>query len=326
MNQGGYGPDGQDKWILRDSVIQFMNDCTEYMYHVSTWKKFLVWRYTVGSGALNRHLIGLNPDKNTKFWVYLTCKWWHNLLLNKKYADAQIETPMDKWENWLLYNPNQVLQLPETDPNLGEFLDNYALSLKNVILETPPVPNEFKVIKVSSKYPELPDPKNFTPTVVPQKPFNSTTLDLELNFGYFLADNTENFIFVLTIPKGSHVLYIPPLITAYPWEQEVLLPYGCSFHMEKLSEDVLKHYHKTEPFTRQIQEEPWTIGPIFDVDNGLESRRLISKKMTVMEGFYEGPLVKTNNKLSIRQLRKLAKEKGIKGYSKMTKKQLTTLF
>lgn len=335
MNNGGYGPNGKDKWILRQSVIEFMNECTEYMYHASVWSKFVVWRYTIGSGALNRHLIGIKNDPNLRFWVYLTCKWWYGLLLTEKYKDAQIEAPMDKyeWKIWLSFKPDEVLKLDNNDPRLGAFLDDFAICLRNVILGTPEVKEEFKVVKVSTKYPELPDPSNFRPVSVPQKPFNSTTLDLELNFGFFLADDTENFIFVLTIPKGSHVLYIPPTITAYPWEQEVLLPFGCSFNMERLSSDVLQYYHKQQPFIRQIQKEPLTIGPIWFVDDGIQTRKLISKQMKVMEGYYVSPTVKIPNKmklvsksvLTLKELREIAKKKGIKGYSKMKKSELSAL-
>ena len=292
---GGYGPAGKDKWVLKQSVIEFMDNCTDYVHHLSDWKRYMIWRYTFGSGALNRFLIGVRDDPNLKFWIFWTCKFWNDMIKTDEYANSTIEYPMTKYTSWgrdktnkQLFNPDIVLNMDNNDPKLFAFMQDFAKSLNRVILSTPPVREEFTVVKVSTKYPELPDPHNFRPVMVPQKPFNSTTLDLELNFGFFLSEEMENIILLITIPKGSRVLYIPQLVTAYPWEQEVLLPYGCKFKMEKLGVDRLPYYSKDAIYTRQIQQKPFTIGPVWEIDSGA-MRQLKYKDLSVMAGIYVPP-------------------------------------
>ena len=285
MEIGGYGPDGKDRWVINSNVISFMNECAQYMARLSVWKRFVVWRYTIGSGSLNRYLIGIPGDPNLVYWVYAVAKNWSGLIRSPQYRGARVDTHMKRWEKFLWY-PESTLEL--SVPDLQVFVKDFAADLNRIVLGAPAVKKAFQVIKVASQYPELPHPSNFKPTMVPQKPFNSTTLDLELNFGFFLDPTKENLVMRLTIPKGSHVLYIPSLISAYPWEEEILLPSGCAFHLTKLTEDTLPYYSKDAKFIRQIQQEPFTIGPIFVLDQGSRSQ-LQRMHLPVMIGTYVPP-------------------------------------
>ena len=326
--KGGIGPSGKDKWVINANVIEFMRDCTRYVLGLSVWKQYLIWRYSFGSGALNRCLIGIRGDSNLKLWVYFVGKFWKDMIETPQYQGSQIDESMEMWQS-LILNPKAILKMSDDDPALVDFAYDIAKDLNSVILGAPAVKYDFEVIKVTTSYPDLPDPNHFKPKSVPQKPFNSTTLDAELNFGYFLADDKDNFAIALTIPKGSHVLHIPDIITAYPWETEVLLPFGCSFYIDAYDEGVVPYYQKTDEFTRQVQNEPFTIGPVFEVDQGLEHRVLRKKVMRVLIGTYQAPGVSTKvesvvkpKAMTVVYLKKMAKEAGIKGYAKMKKAEL----
>ena len=95
---------------------------TEYLSNLSLWKKFIVWRYTLGSGSVNARLIGIDKLENNFYWAknfFKSYNW-------KYYGIKAIEKPFQKYEDYFK-NPNL---LKEGDPMIRKLIDEYIITKK----------------------------------------------------------------------------------------------------------------------------------------------------------------------------------------------------
>lgn len=280
LNLGGIGPGGKDEWKIKPSTVFFLNKCNKYINELTTWKKFVIWRYTLGSGSLNKFLIGLPMSNTTQYWIFTTCKLFKGLKSLELYRYLQLPYSFKKYSDWFI-NPSHALN----QNNYDEFFKLFAIEVNEIILNSPKVIEPFEVIKVTAKYPELPDPQNFRPKKVLQNPFNSTTLDIEMNFGLFMSE--ESIIIKLTIPKGANVLFVGE-IHAYPFEYEIILPLFCAFDLKYQTQEIVNYFDDNTTYFRQIQEFPYALGPVYQLDSSSRAPEK-TKKMYIMSGKYIQP-------------------------------------
>src|ERR1700677_2945541 len=233
---GGYGPGSIDQLNISVPLSQLILETNRYIAELSIWKQYLIWRYTIGSGSVNKELIGIADQESKVIWTYQFFKYYNQ----KVYGIDKVERPFQKYKGFFL-NAKKYLALRDTDKIkiASEVIGDYIRKLQEIILKAPVTQGSITVYKVSSEYPELPSKNNFIPKEVFQKPFNSTSINPQFNFNTFIMEDADCCFFVINIPKGSHVLYIPPIYHAYPFENEVLLPFGSTFNI---------YGHIIEPF------------------------------------------------------------------------------
>lgn len=266
-----YGPDGNQPFIITNALSNLMLEHTKYITNLPIFFQFIIWRYTLGSGQVNAELVGFPDPEKQVIWVYQFFKYYLNYPLN------QIPNSFRKYIRFFK-NPRLFL---EQDAEVAEqVIQLFTKFLQNIILGAPPVVEEITVYKISSEYPDLPDKNNFTPKIVHQKPFNSTTIDPQFNFAPFTMEESDCCFYRIIIPKGSHVLYIPSVYHAYPHEREILLPFNSDFDIYDHDIEQLDYIRVNErPFIR-VQNEPFSIGEVYreKTDTDITVRR---KKMNV---------------------------------------------
>lgn len=228
-----FGPESRETFALSEPVRKFVQSCTKYVASLPLFSRYLVWRYSIGSASVNTFLI-LGDIKNLPFsihWCYLFCLYWKNTV-DLTSGDDKPVVPSE-WKSFqrFLKEPGDWKILNEKDalPLVKDFLRLYADQLQLLILGCPPVKKGFHVYKVAGDYPGLPESKKDLPKRVLQQPFNSTTLTPQFNFALFTPPESKGNLFHIHLPKGSRVLYVPSEYHAYPFEQEIILPFGSVF-------------------------------------------------------------------------------------------------
>lgn len=63
----------------------------QYQANLSIFDQYIIWRYTIGSGSINRRLIGL-PGTNVNQWTYQFFKYYNV----KFYGLENIPAPFSK--------------------------------------------------------------------------------------------------------------------------------------------------------------------------------------------------------------------------------------
>ena len=143
------------------------------------------------------------------------------------------------------------------------------------------MPGDINVYKVSSEYPDLPPPKlTSNPKQVLQKPFNSATIDPNFNFSPFLMDDSDCCLFAITIPAGAHVLYVPGVYHAYPFEQEILLPPNVTFDIYEHGLEIVHYIPIYQVKLLKAQRHPFKIGEIYEIDQSAPAE-IKSKDMNI---------------------------------------------
>ena len=228
---------------------------TEYVSRLSLWKKFIVWRYTLGSGSPNAQLIGINKPENSFFWAknFFTSYNW------KYYGINRIEAPFKKYIKYFK-NPKS-LQLG--DPIIPKLIDEYTKAVQSIILKSPSVPDDLIVYKSSSVYNPILATDIVEHVDIEQLPFNSTSYDPEFEFNYFLGPDAVGVLWEILIPKGSHVLAVNKAFHAYPFENEIILPYHSVFHLESSRRATLTYVPKSELKLETVQKSPFVIGEVY---------------------------------------------------------------
>lgn len=268
------GPGSSSELKVRANLSNFLLEQSKYVFNLDLWDKFLIWRYTLGSGSLNGFLIGINDVKKSVFWCYLTFK----------YYNYPVEMIRDGFERFKKYfrNPDEYLMLADDVKIMisGELIQLYIIALNNIIRNSPVVRNTIVVYKTSSEYPGLPDKNNFSPKEVIQLPFNSTTYDPQFNFAPFTSPESDCCMYEIFIEKGSRVLYIPSEIHAYPHEREILLPPGVVFDIIEHGLIELDYISMIDSNFVQTQDNPYHIGEVYRV-NPLSKPNVKRKKMNL---------------------------------------------
>lgn len=259
-NQIILGPGGnrglQMTLALSDLLLQHM----KYQANLPLWDQYLIWRYTLGSGAVTRHLVGVDSAKNDIYWTYYFFKSYNV----KDYGLGNIGYPYQRYNNFF-QDPKAYFALSEEEQRAiyREILDQYPKDLERLILNSPPTKEEIVVYKVSRPYPGL--PLDASDLEVYQKPFNSTTYDPEFNFLPFLSDE-PCCLYTIKIPACSRVLAISPTLHAYPHEREILLPFGSTFDITETIEVALNTVPLENQHFIEIQKYPLVIGEVYRID------------------------------------------------------------
>lgn len=271
-----YGPkqtkddslNGPAKQYLNHPVLSHMRKCIKYLSNLSTFQQYCVWRYTIGSASINSYLIFNKLSDNSRYWVYLFFAYYRNTF--ERVEKGEIPRGFTRYKV-LFEEPERFQALPfNAQMNIaGDIIVKYIKILQKVILECPATKEEFNVYKVSSYYPQLPSPNplEFTPTMVLQLPFNSTTISPNFNFAPFIKPESNCCFFVIRIPKGSRVLYVDQDFHAYPFENEIFLPFGCAFDIVSAKTETLNYIDPLSVNLERLQpQEDTQMGPVYDID------------------------------------------------------------
>ncbi len=260
-----YGPSVEAYKISR-ALNLYIQACTSYVTGLSPFYQYCVWRYTIGSAAINSKLITGRDSPNAPFWVFLFCQYFNNT-----YPDGvQLPKSFLKYKNYL-YNPSLYAALTKSDKIAisSQFIDDYISILQNIILQSPTVEEGFEVYKVASVYPQLPKPGDPLPVDVLQLPFNSTTVNPHFNFAIFTPTPGNNYcLFKIKIETGAKCLYVPSNLHAYPWEHEIILPINTIFRVNKINIGDLSFIDPIDMNIQMVQDkEDIVVGPVFVVND-----------------------------------------------------------
>lgn len=270
-----YGPGGDQKLILTSGVSELLREHNKYISNLSIWKQYLIWRYTISSESVTAYLINIEPTENSYRWVY----HFFGLYNNRQYGLNIIEEP---YRQYMIFfrNPKKyhILRTEQKYQIYKDILEKYVRDLSSIINSSPPVKEDIYVYKVSSPYSEILMQEEIEDISLVQKPFNSTTYDPELNFSPFLSSDPCCF-YKIKIQKCSHVLSISPIYHAYPFEKEILLPFGSNLILKNSSTAII-NTSKIE--YSKIQEPPYLIGELFRIDR-LEDKAINQRQIRMFE-------------------------------------------
>lgn len=211
-----------------------------YQMSLSDWDRFVIWSYTLGSSTVNSYLMGTLEKGDLSIWFERMMVTYSQVTRGKGY-----KLPF-KFQPFFKGSKNQLA-----------FIKLYAKHLQKIILNAPPTKGTVKLYKASSPYPNLKIGNVY------QQPFNSTSYRIDTNYSIFLPPGGLCCMHEITVPKGSSVLFLSPLLSAYPDEAEVLLPYGVSFAVTRTTSYSLNVPKNTSVQWKKVQEPPFSIGPVF---------------------------------------------------------------
>lgn len=211
-----------DKYYHK-SLLNFLESSYAYVYSLDDFSKYIVWRYTIGSATINTYMITGNLGMNAGYWCFLFFKYLFNTDPN-----MVVDSEWMQFRKYML-NP-QSFQSLDKDTQMsiaGVIVPLYIKKLKMIILRSPEVNEGFHVYKSSSRYPTIPSTddiklasKQLITLEVIQNPFNSTSYNPNFNYDMFRG---EGVVWDIYIGKGQHVLGVPDLLHAYPFEDEIIL-------------------------------------------------------------------------------------------------------
>ena len=241
-----YGPNLNETYKSSTELIKFMDSCTKYVGNLNPIYKFYIWRYTIGSASVNTFLITGKLSNNAVQWAYLTFLYYSNTFSKIKGL-----------ERVGFYDPIIFKSFPKAKQEYiaKELITKYIKIMEKIIKDAPKPTGSFHVFKVASPYPGLPTNVNELPASVLQLPFNSTTVTPYFNFAPFLAPTAHCCLFDIEIPKGTSCLFIPQEYHAYPFEMEIILPFGCIFNISKIRTSTLNYVDPTSVNIVQVQEQ-----------------------------------------------------------------------
>ncbi len=253
----------EQKAEITAAILDLQRAHTRYLSILPLFDQYIVWRYTIGSGAINAYLIfgSILPTNATNaiYWVYQFFDYYN-------YDIREIRA--QKWIKFINFfkNPQSFTTHPDKLNIANEVIVTYIRELQSIIYRAGGPEGNIQVYKVSSEYPGLPSKtaQLFEPAIVKQLPFNSTTYDLSFNFAPFTSEESDCCFYNITIPKGSPCLLIGPPFHAYPFESEILLPPGISFDIKSRQDIILDYIPKTNKLFEQIQQKPYHIGQVFE--------------------------------------------------------------
>lgn len=252
------GPGSSTKYEVTRAISEALINHTKYVSNLSLMSKYLIWRYTLGSGALNTTLIGIASDQQIIFWAYDFFRAYNysRSELTQRYS---IYGPFFSNPKSFLYDPNKLTIAKQ-------IISKVIADLEGIILRAPIISKPFTVYKVSNKYPGLPD-QIFLHEIVNQKPFNSSTYNPQFNFAPFIAPESACCLHKITIPRGSRVLMIPSEYHAYPHEMECLLPFGSSFDVHEITKAEFEYIPVEQQKFISVQDrDNLVIGQVYMID------------------------------------------------------------
>lgn len=265
-----YGPKGNHPFIASPVLNKLYDEDTEYVSSLPLWKRFIVWRYTIGSATLTRYLVGLDTP-NAVGWAYELFALWN-------YSNKRIGPKFKRFERFFAY-PDSLITDPDRDEIAKKVVELYVAELQSIILHAPQTTGTIKVYKVVTRYPDLPPAGKFKRMQLVNKPFGSTTVSPNDDLGAFVSDVDDSVFMVITIPKGARVLYVPFEYHAYTWEHEIILPHGATFSLQSTEEIRLDYIKKGDLPIVSVQEAPVSMGPLYEVE--FKERIRLSRKRVI---------------------------------------------
>lgn len=234
----------------------------EYQMKLSFWNKFVIWSYTLGSGLVNSYLI---TDSYSKDRIM---DWFERIIFTySEVSNNNIDLPAP-YANFLeFFDRSKTITVEASE----SFLKLYIENLQEIIVSAPSLTGTMMVYKASYPYPDL------KVGDVPQKPFNSTSFRVDMNYSMFLPAITGCCMHRLQLNKTSKCLFVSPLLSAYPYECEVLLPHGNTFKVIFSGEVELAVPMGSQTLWKTIQEGKLSLGPVYDYNYKNECSREIKK-------------------------------------------------
>ena len=263
-----FGPGCQLTKTLSKTLLKFMQNCTQYFCSLIPFDQYIVWRYTIGSATINNNLIFNQIGQNAKYWCYLLFLYFYNTYNTLAGVPFAFQKYKHYFENPNLFNINTNIN------EIKDIIYLYTNRLQDIILKAPKPTKDIIVYKVSGRYPQLPDPEHFTPTSVLQLPFNSTTINPHFNFATFISQDVLNSsdigccFYYITIPQNQSCLYVPKEFHAYPYENEIILPYNITFDITDVTIDLFHFIDVNTVNIVNVQDDKKSIvmGPVYELD------------------------------------------------------------
>ena len=282
-----FGPESDISYTLPESLLSFIRTSTSYIGKLSLFDKYIVWRYTIGSAAINYNLIFGKPNVNGKYWCFLFFLYFYNTYLSPKASEKRSIIIPVEFINYDKYFLNPKIFLKEaTEDEVVHIINMYTGRLQLIINKCPTPKKEIIVYKVSSKYPGIPENLENGNVGILQLPFNSTTIDPHFNFAPFVTETEGEgcCFFRIHIPKGAHCLYIPKEFHAYPFENEVLLPNGITFEVFDIYTSTYNYIPTSSVNIDLLQDvKDIVIGPVYEIRgyNGCKGTTSVDKHCKV---------------------------------------------
>lgn len=234
----------------------------QYQMKLSFWNKFVVWSYTIGSGTMNTILVtGTVDEESLRIWFERVVDTYIQV------SDGLVELP----KSYEKFTPFFLKTSVASPQDQLEFITLFSRNLQKIILSAPATTGEITVYKASSPYPGL------TVGNVYQRPFNSTSFRMDMNFSMFLPASGGCCMHKLELQKGVNCLFISPLLSAYPYECEVLLPYGITFKVLYTSKVRLQTPLGKESTWNLLQKGNISLGPVYDYNYKNECSRSVKE-------------------------------------------------
>jgi hypothetical protein len=257
------------------SLLRFISDSQKYTSNLSVFRRYILWRYSIGSGAVNYRLIFKKNNPNATYWVYLFFQYFKNTMniqYKREVRKSDLTQPFRKYidffENPTLFGS---LHIDMKAPIADNIIELYTEELQTILRDGPMVTEAgFTVYKVSSAYPGLPIPTpfEFRPTEVLQIPFNSTTIASDFNFAPFISTEGQSYLYSIRILGGTKgPLFIDSDLHAYSsFEHEILLPAGVIFDITNYSTVNLEYIDPSKIGIKTIQDPSLiSMGNVFDL-------------------------------------------------------------
>ena len=278
MNDLGPRTTTEELYKLPPTLVKFIRDCTVYFGNLSVFDQYCVWRYTIGSASINKFLIfgsiggpsgkDFPTINNAIFWTSLFFKYFNSSFSGV--ITRALPNSMLKYGK-LFTNPENYSRFDKRNQALiaEDIIRKYIVVLNKILRGAPKVgKGGITVYKVASRYPDLPgEGVNFSPKVVKQMPFNSTTISPYFNFAPFIAIESACCLFEIHIPEGfKGVMFVPEEFHAYPFEKEILLPPGVSFDIKRQYNADLHYVDKDQINLKLIQDKNNIVmGPVYEI-------------------------------------------------------------
>lgn len=194
-------------------------DSCVFISTLTPFERFVIFRYSYGSGSINKILItGTDAKKRIQYWFKKTIDIYQfdkspipDILLINEMARQSFEDP----EFYSLLDPELKLEISRF------VILKFITILQGILYRAPILDNDVLVYR-SSRGPYDKLAEGFIKDgLYPQKSFLSTTYKYNINNTGFIGDNCCYFI--LKIPKGSRTLHVPLFLHAYPFEDDRIL-------------------------------------------------------------------------------------------------------
>lgn len=283
------GPQSSTNHEISESLRIHMQNCESYISSkLSSFDRYIIWRYTIGSGSVNSFLITNKIQNNSVYWTYLFFQYWNNTVRKLSDLNGSDFYDYDLPDDFGIFfeyfkNPDSYLKSEINKEIIAQqVIILYISNLQRIILGSPEVLGDgFDIYKVSSKYPGLPESDNFSKREIKQLPFNSTTFYEEFNFAPFISPSADSVLFVIHIPKGSRILYISDLYHAYAFERELILPKDCTFDIFNYKVGVLNYIDPSSVNVNLLQSRNnISMGSVYEINESLPCGKSVCKIST----------------------------------------------